>query len=547
MWRMINKPERRNFYVRNGVAYTEDRIPIRRVSWSCVYPIPLISVTRHFSDFGSLSEVTQDHRTDLGTILFMTVFGAARALYNQSHFVNGKRVNLMASPTRYQPQFGGGTISGYDLAITDDVLRTVVRKYLTLESRINFAATCPRFEEIYLLESKNCTKVLYLAELGELTDWGITELMRLSGPHIQVILGGPLPMRWPHMKRLVTMLGPCCPALKSVHLTEVLLTNFHLNHLFERSQGIRCITELTLRRCGLMDHDLLSLNEMSSIMYLDVGWNTGLVGLTLYALPHSIATLVLSRCPNLKPSNLQRLGNRPQLRNLRCSIILYRTINVEWMEDNEPNTNEEVYKPLVVKCPKLYILEVTVCPYQDEDEIANFPELTRLTLVPLPIEPEPYSVKDSLMSALAEKNILEHLDIGYANSSFVGIDSLRAITRLTHLQSLTLPNQDLSDFDLRDLANLSDLRYLNVSGSTYLTNTTVVNLVKKLRRLRVLSVRRCPKISCEVFPALLMELRSRRHDLSDEHLAKSLELDVTFTKVVSIEIPEAQDLLKVII
>ncbi|KAH8338664.1 hypothetical protein KR074_003142, partial [Drosophila pseudoananassae] len=412
-----------------------------------------------------------------------------------------------------------GTISGYDLAVSDDVLRKVV-VYLPLRSRLTFAATCQRFKEIYKLESKKCNKVLDLAEVAELTEWGLTELMRLSGPHIEKIQGGPLPMRWPHMKLLVTLLGPSCPALKGVELIEVRLTSFYLTNLFERSQGIRYITELTLRRCGVMDRDLLSLSALPTIYTLDLWGNTGISGTTLHTLPPVLAVLVLSRCPNLKALNLQRLGTRPQLRELRCSIIMYRNIHIDWIEDDDPNYFEEVYKPLLPTCPKLETLEVTVCPYEDGEEIANFPELKSLTLVPLPVEPEPYSVKETLMRALAEKNMLEHLKLGYANPSFVDIASLRAITRLTRLRTLTLPNQEFSDLDWGALAKLSDLRYLNVSGSANLSNTTVAYLVAKLRRLKVLKVKRCPRITAEVFPLLLDLLASRRSDWSDVFLAK---------------------------
>ncbi|KAH8323850.1 hypothetical protein KR067_006878, partial [Drosophila pandora] len=512
MWRLIAKPERRNFFVEDGIAYTEDRVPIRRVSFSCAASVPQTYLRLHFVTLGEITEMTYERPEIRGTMLFERATSAARALYRQEHRVLGRRVYLMACGSAQQPQYDGGKMSGYKLPLLDDVLRMLVTDYLPLEARLTFAATCRRFEEIYKLESKRRGRVLDLAEVGQLTEWGINQLMRLSGSHIRELRGGPLPLNWPHLKRLAEGLGPNCPALKIVHLNEVPLSSPHMHLLFERAEGLRNVTELSLRRCGLTDQDLPAIHPMVLLLKLDLLGNTGLNGSHLHRLPPSLQVLVLTRCENLDPGNLYKLGCLPALRELRCSMIRYRNLQQDWFEFEDVITvdMDAVYDSVARNCPGLEILEITECPYLDEEEIGGLPRLQRLVLKALPLEPEPYSVKVDLMRKLAERNVLQHLQLGKAGPNYVPLDSLEAISRMTRLRTLVMPNQERSGQDLMMLRALTDLRRLDLSGSALLGNYNVADLVQELRRLKVLKLQRCPLISRHLLPLLMAEMRTRR-------------------------------------
>lgn len=550
MWRLVPKPERRNFFVEDAIAYTEDRVPIRRVLFNCTPPVPQVLLRVHFLRLGEIVEITYEKPNVTGTMLFATAEVAAMSLYRQEHRVVGRRVFLMACGTAEQPQSGGGSLSGYHLPMVDDVLRMLVHDYLPLEARLTFAATCQRFEDIYRLESRRLTRVLDVEEIGQLTKWGIDQLMRLSGEHVRVVRGGPLPTNWPHLKHLAQELGPNCPAMRMLYLNEVPLNPMHMFLLFERVEGLRHLTDLTLRRCGLNDKDLLAFHLMDLLCRLDLFGNTGIAGNTLHRLPPSLKVLILSRCENLDPGQLYKLGSLPDLRELRCSMIRFRNLQQDWFEYDDVITvdTDEVYVSLVQHCPGLEVLEISECPYLDEEELGRLQRLQRLVLKPLPLEPEPYGVKVALMRALASANVLQHLHLGKPGPNYVPEAALDSIVRLSRLRTLAMPNQALSGRQLGRLGVLSELRRLDLSGSASLGNYDVAGMVRHLRRLAVLKLQRCPLITAHLLALLLVEFRNRRLERSETPLVRCLELDVSATKITSDHVTlEHRGLLKVVI
>uniref|UniRef100_A0A6P4FQA8 Uncharacterized protein LOC108053535 n=1 Tax=Drosophila rhopaloa TaxID=1041015 RepID=A0A6P4FQA8_DRORH len=498
MWR-ISKPRLRNFYVEDGVAYTEDRKAVRRVKISANSRLATQRLIRHFSSFGSVQEIQWDVVERRGSVLFEEATQAAKALYCLKHNLDGNELFLQASSTWDQPpeKEEPGMVSADYLPIVDDVWRKVL-DYLPLDSRLNFASSCQRFQAIYELESQRTCRVIHMEEVCQLTEWNIKQLMRLSGEHVHRLEGGPLHPRWPHFKLFVQLLGLSCPNLTELSFYRIPITPPQMSALFKGRNGLHKITNLSLRRCDLIDRDLIDLQSLTELKVLDLRENQGFQGNTLGDLPVSVEVLNLSGCENLEPSRLHYLGALPLLRELRCPQIRQRNFNLEWMDefvDDFQATDEHVYRDLVESCPLLEVLEVTVCPYMDEPQLGGLSRLRTLVLRAVPLEPAPYQVNNSLLLALVELDSLRHLEFRQAGPSFVDARGLTIITQLKELRTLILRNQDFEANELRQLRKLNALELLDLSDSPHLSDEIVVELAKTLCGLRQLKVKRCPLIS----------------------------------------------------
>ncbi|KAH8409170.1 hypothetical protein KR009_009644, partial [Drosophila setifemur] len=518
-----------NYYMESGLAYTEDRVAVRRVKFSCQKQIAWQRIRSHFEGFGLVEELHYQVPEQRGSVLYKKANQACQALYSKYHWVGGEQVTVIASPSWEQPEeevvvveeAGSPTVgSAEDLPPIDDALRQVLH-YLPLDARIAFAISCRRFWGIYELESRTLTKNLSLTHVSRLTRWGICSLMRASGPDIRRLEGGPLPWLWPHFEVLTQMLGPSCRELKELHLTEVRLHDSHLHNLFQRPEGLTQLTSLSLKRCQFRDQDLFTLRTLAQLQTLDLSGNVLLRGDTLGCLPPSVVSLNLTLCENLKPDRLPRLGALPDLRELRCPMIGLRSFNRDWLELVGLIGQEPVYACLAMSCPRLELLEISACPNLDEEQVARLPRLRTLIVNAVPLEPEPYQVNDDLLRSLANSESLRHLELGRGEAGFVSSASVVHIGRLKQLEFLLVRN--LNGDDLLELRYLIQLQHLDISDTLDLDNGVVKCLVKALVHLRHLMVQRCPLLTEAVIPHLQKVLLNRQ---SLPHGEPILELDV---------------------
>ncbi|XP_017004486.2 uncharacterized protein [Drosophila takahashii] len=495
----IPKPQFRNYYIEDGVAYTEDRKVVRRVKICAAFPFERKALLKHLSRFGTIDELRWCADKQEGWVLFKEPTEAAKALYSPKHTLNGHTFVLRASSTWDQPpeQEEQGTLSAYDLPIVDDVWCKVLN-YLPLDTRLNFAASCQRFQAIYELESKRINHVLNMKDVCKLTNWGIRRMMRLSGEHIHRLEGGPLHPRWPLLKQFVQLLGVSCPNLTELHFHRIPLSPENMALLFHRSNGSVKITNLSLRRCDLTDCHLLLLQPLTELTTLSLEENPGIRGDTLEDLPVSLEVLRISGCEYLESTCLRKLAALPLLRELRCSEIYLRNFNRDWMDEDEAAAwplDEHVYRELVRSCPNLEVLEVSVCPYMDENQLGGLSQLRTLVLRAVALEPQPYQVDNSLLLALVEVDSLRHLEFQQAAPGFVDAAGLKIISQLKELRTLILRNQNFKANELRELRKLNALEFLDLSDSPHLSNEIVAELAKTLGKLRRLKVKRCPLIS----------------------------------------------------
>ncbi|XP_016948103.1 uncharacterized protein LOC108023308 [Drosophila biarmipes] len=495
----IPKPNIRNFYVQDGVAYTEDRTIVRRLKICTLFPFPSESLKKYLSSFGTIEEFRWNVDKREGWVLYKEPTEAAKALYCAKHTLNGQTFFLRASRSWEQPEEEEepGRLSGYDLPIVDDVWRKVL-DYLPLDSRLNFAASCQRFQGIYELESQRLSIVLKMQDACTLTAWGMKRLMRLSGKYIRRVEGGPLHPRWSHLKQFVQLLGVSCPNLAELCLHRIPLNPDHMAYLFLNSTGLDKLINLSLRRCEMTDKHLLCLGSLTNLRTLDLGENPGLLGGTLGTLPPSLEILKLSGCENLEPTRLSNLCALPLLRELRCSEIHMRNFNRDWIDEEEMaalDADEHVYRKLVKSCPMLEVLEISVCPYMDEKKLGGLSHLRTLVLRAVALEPEPYQVDNSMLMALVEVDSLRHLEFRQASPGFVDAVGLKIISQLKELRTLVLRNQHFKADELRELRKLNALEFLDLSDSPHLSNEIIAELAKTLGKLRRLKIKRCPLIS----------------------------------------------------
>ncbi|KAH8353804.1 hypothetical protein KR084_002086 [Drosophila pseudotakahashii] len=494
----IPKPQFRNYYIEDGVAYTEDSKVVRRVEIRGVFSFERKTLLDYLSRFGTAVELRWCPVKMVGWVLFKEPKEATKALYITQHTLNGHTFLLRASCTWDQPpEQEPGTLSAYDLPVVDDVWGNVL-KYLPLDTRLNFAVSCQRFQAIYEQESQRMNHVLNMKDVGKLTNWGIRRLMRLSGEHIHRVEGGPLHPRWNLLKKFVQLLGVSCPNLTELHFHRISLSPGNLALLFHRTNGSLKITNLSLRRCDLTDIHLHLLQPLTELRSLSLEENPGLLGDTLGALPVSLEVLKLSGCENLQPKCLSNLAALPLLRELRCSEIHLRCFHRDWLDEDEGialATDNLVYRELVRSCPHLEVLEVSVCPYMDENQLGGLSQLRTLVLRAIALEPSPYKVDNSLLLALVEVDSLRHLEFQQAGPGFVDATGLKIISQLKELRTLILRNQNFEANDLRMLRRLNALEFLDLSDSPQLSNEIVGELAKTLSKLRRLKVKRCPLIS----------------------------------------------------
>ncbi|XP_017076423.2 uncharacterized protein LOC108111463 [Drosophila eugracilis] len=494
----IPKPRIRNFYVKDSVAYTEDRKVVRRLKLCSTCPFLEQTLASHLSTFGTVEECHWDPDKLEGSVLYKEATEAAKALYCNRQTVNGRYLTLQACDTWDQPdeQDNPDSKSAYDLPVVDDIWRKVL-EYLPLDSRLNFASSCQRFQDIYKMESQRLSKVIKMDDVCKLTNWAIRRMMQHSGKHIKRLEGGPIHSQWKHLLTFANFLGLSAKNLTELHFDYIPLTTTHMINLFHRPSCLNNITNLSLRHCDITDQHFMCLVSLTKLKSLDIGENTGIRGDMFCLLPSALENLNVNRCENLEYSRLSFVGSY-QLRELHCSEIRVLDFNRLWVDNDQLEVLAQeghVYSNLTHWCPSLEVLEVSVCPYLDEPELGKLSHLRKLVLRSVPLEPLPYQVNNSLLMALVELDSLRHLEFQQAGPAFVDGKGLRIISLLKELRTLILRNQNFKANELMELRKLNALEYLDLSDSTNLSNEIVVELAKALRRLRRFKVKRCPLIS----------------------------------------------------
>ncbi|XP_046866766.1 uncharacterized protein LOC124460278 [Drosophila willistoni] len=182
---------RRRHYVKNGLWFTEDHIPVRKLF------LPNISedlkedtLVEHFKRFGSVISVQLSNNN--GFVLFAYASDATKALEKMIHHANGHEICVFVADSWCQPDLYGASEplptsdqsgEAYILKIPDDCL-SMILKFLPLADQVHFQSVCKRFQFVYQLTARSIHKSVDCKKLYDLTLWECRKFIRSSGPYV---------------------------------------------------------------------------------------------------------------------------------------------------------------------------------------------------------------------------------------------------------------------------------------------------------------------------------------------------------------------------
>ncbi|XP_033170495.1 uncharacterized protein LOC117147638 [Drosophila mauritiana] len=380
-------------------------------------------------------------------------------------------------------------ISGLDLFWLD------VLKQLDLKSRISFAASCDVFENIYAMNSN--LRLSRVVDLEEMLEFSLVEtrlFVDLSGPEIEIIRGGPQTAMFPHFEYFMQLMS-----IKRMKVNEIALEGLQLTRYkwcTAPGTSFSSLSNLSMRRCGLTDENLEGLEILTQLETLDLGYNDQLTGSCLMSLPTSLLSLNITGCLSLCPNQLIHLSCMPRLRELRASDPM---LGGYW----------NVYRDLVLACPLLVEVEVSICSVKrDENRLGGLRNLESLAIKAHPVETTQCMLSCSMLKGLMGVPLLRKLMFPDAPRGFVNANALAILSIFRQLRVLIIHNQPYCAKDFTRLKNLKSLETLDLSNSPNITNEIVADLVVGLPNLRVLTVQGCPLLTIHVYGDLAAQLAS---------------------------------------
>ncbi|XP_068151434.1 S-phase kinase-associated protein 2-like [Drosophila tropicalis] len=489
-------------YKRKGLCYTEDNIPVQKLFLSNIpKDLKKDTLVKHFNTFGGVQSVQIFYKVKqpsmrMGFVLFANVIGAARALKNSSHRVNGHKINVLSAHTWQQPEIYGasepttaGDESGeaYILKIPDDCLLMII-DFLPLADQLFFQRVCQRFRSIYQLATRCKYKTVDYQMFENRSHWYIREFFHILGPNVQH-LNGSLRQRSIFKGPLLKCFGGNLINLKSLNLSGAKLTKDNLTKIFSSTNKLE---ELMLDHCRLADESLLALKDLKNLKTLNLAFNNSLSGLNLEKLPISIESLNLSFCFKIQPDPIiQMCESLTKLLNLSIAGV-------------DPKTNDRNFYNNLVKpnrCLSLQVLSIST--YDQCEDIAELPNLKKIHIAN---EMPEIFINTGLFDQLAifKSQQLEELKIDDANR--INKQMLLQIAKLTGLKTLWLYNvTDVDDDVVEAFTNLKKLERINFDRG-YFSDYNILRLVLECPKLKELDLRFSPNITRKLVDDLIVKI-----------------------------------------
>ena len=161
----------------------------------------------------------------------------------------------------------------------------------------------------------------------------------------------------------------------------------------------------------------------------------------------------LSSVPKELPSSLQHLGlSNNNIRSIQIILPHLLTLNVSY---NLISEWQFVYN---ISAPKLIILDLQCNNLETlpDQALSNFPNLKKVSL-------QYNKLKTVTLSALTNLPSLRHMDLGY--NAIKGFDFTSNTNNLSHIHTLDLSNNMLSELSQREWFALLDVQLLNLSSN----------------------------------------------------------------------------------
>ncbi|XP_046866646.1 putative F-box/LRR-repeat protein At4g15060 isoform X2 [Drosophila willistoni] len=464
----------REHYVKNGLWFTEDHIPVRKLFLTNI-PEDLKEDTlfEHFKRFGSV--ISAQLFYNAGFVLFANASDATKALEIKNHHVNGHIIDVIVAESWHQPDSfeasqpptaGDQSGEAYILKIPDDCL-SMILKFLPLADQVHFQTVCKRFQFVYQLTARSIHKSIASQELDNLTLLECRQFFLISGPCVT-------DLNLTHSNFPECMLkyfGRNCINLKSLQLPQFQLT---VEIMFEIFSSTDKLENLKLNNCYLADKTLLALKNLKNLKKLDLAWNYSLSGLHLEELPVSIENLNLMGCHSIQSGYLIQMCK---------SLTNLRELDIGYVDSNLA----EVFNNMVKKgyCPLLETLRLSIDgKYED---IAQLPKLKSIYIHYISEKINVTELFDQLV--LFKSKELEELKIKLILVCFITKEILMKIPKLSGLKTLAIcctPNID--DEVLNAFTNLRKLEHIDLGFCDQVNDSNVLRLVLGCPKLQKIPI-----------------------------------------------------------
>ncbi|XP_046866717.1 uncharacterized protein LOC124460251 [Drosophila willistoni] len=512
----------RNHYVKNGLWFTEDHIPVRKLFLTNIpEDLKEDTLVEHFKRFGSVISVQLFNNA--GFVLFAYATDATKALEIKNHHVNGHKIDVIVADSYHQPDLfeasqpptaGDQSGEAYILKIPDDCL-SMILKYLRLADQVHFQSVCKRFQSVYQLTARSIHKSVDSLKFMDLTPWECREFIRGSGPHIT-------DLNLTHSnftECLLKYFGRNCINLKSLQLSHFQLTA----EMFETFSSTDKLENLKLSNCNLADKTLLTLKNFKLLKKLNLSWNYSLSGLHLEKLPASIESLNLMGCHSIQSGHLIQMCK---------SLTNLRELDITFIDSNLA----EVFNNMVKKgyCPLLETLGVSI-DGQYED-IAQLPKLKSIYIHRIPEQFNLDKLFDQLVLFKSEQ--LEDLKI----SVYLTKQTLMPIAKLSGLKTLAIwcaLNIDEEVFNA--FTNLRKLEHITLAFCDEVNDSNVLRLVLGCPKLQEVNLVGCSQITQKLLDNIILKIPI--HYKKNE---RKLPITIYLRSSKVFRTPTAQDIVKII-
>uniref|UniRef100_A0A1B0BI06 RRM domain-containing protein n=1 Tax=Glossina palpalis gambiensis TaxID=67801 RepID=A0A1B0BI06_9MUSC len=482
-----------NFIIIDDRAYTEDKILVYNVF---LYSIPISigddDLNEYFQRYGRIAVLRtrkpseQDPRykpTKIGFLNFTDAYAATNVLRKRTHFIKNEPVSVKACDSWHQPNTGQycsetKMITNDDLTrptaliftLNDDCLENIC-KYLELSDKIQFARACKRFYNVFIMTSKIAYKTLLLDDMRSFTLWQVRQFLEMIGQFVETVKGQIRHKQW---MRFAKFFNYYCKNVKSLILYD---TVFKARFLRKFLMGMMSLKVLELH-CASLNNDCVDiLKELPNLRVLRLSLNYDLNG------------SVLNELPMIEELSLYGSALQPiYLKEICIAMKALRILDVRRCD----KLNTMAFRAIAYHCRSLETLKIS-CYKPRFECIARLPKLKNLELVV-----ETVAMGPELFIELVKHKSDQLESLTLKGEDCINSENVSLICKLKKLKILRCSESNaLNNMWLRQLSELSTLEEVDVAGCERITNTGLVDLLRKCRKLKRLNIIRCKQLTEE--------------------------------------------------
>lgn len=367
--------------------------------------------------------------------------------------------------------------------LNDYCLEMICRK-LPLRAQLQFARTCQRFRNVFVMLPKVEYRSLLIDDLQHLTLWEIRDFLQLFGEHVH-ILKGAIPRK--DNARITEMLGTFCTQVQYLTLRLVKFTPSMLKKLIGKMQ---MLTTLRLHDVTFNDNCILELRSLKNLRTLYLIDNYEITGRYLHHL-HELEELSLHGCSNILTNYFLQLCRK--LKSLR-SLDIQRCQSLEY----------QAYHGISKYCPNIEVLKFC-CGGQFDfgyECVTKLAKLKHLSVLASSL------VRSPLFSFLAiyHSKTLECLDLKVTNG--IVYDDVVQISKLKCLRKLSCPNNaTLDDQCLEALSSLKCLEEINLKNCRSITSDGLLRLIRCCKNLNKINLLLCVQFNKDIIHSIITMLQ----------------------------------------